>query len=78
MKKTIKSMAAALLGFAAIACSSPEKMAEMAEMLDMLDMAREQLQTKETTLLMSSFGLGLSWGTMKMTDGTTLNSEKTH
>ena len=31
MKKTIKSMAAALLGFAAIACSSPEKMAEMAE-----------------------------------------------
>ena len=31
MKKTIKSMAAAILGFAAIACSSPEKMAEMAE-----------------------------------------------
>ena len=31
MKKTIKSMAAALLGFAAIACSSPEKMAEQAE-----------------------------------------------
>ena len=31
MKKTIKFMAAAILGFAAIACSSPEKMAEMAE-----------------------------------------------
>ena len=31
MKKTIKMMAAAILGFAAIACSSPEKMAEMAE-----------------------------------------------
>ena len=26
----------------------------------------EQLRTKETTLLMSSFGLGLSWGTMWM------------
>ena len=24
----------------------------------------DQLRTKETTLLMSSFGLGLSWGTM--------------
>ena len=31
MKKTIKFMAAAIFGFAAIACSSPEKMAEMAE-----------------------------------------------
>jgi len=31
MKKSIKSMAAAILGFAAVACSSPEKMAEMAE-----------------------------------------------
>ena len=31
MKKSIKSMAAAIFGFAAIACSSPEKMAEMAE-----------------------------------------------
>ena len=31
MKNTIKSMAAAILGFAAIACSSPEKMAEQAE-----------------------------------------------
>ena len=31
MKTTIKSMAAVLFGFAAIACSSPEKMAEMAE-----------------------------------------------
>ena len=31
MKKTIKLMAAAIFGFAAIACSSPEKMAEMAE-----------------------------------------------
>ena len=31
MKKSIKLMAAAILGFAAIACSSPEKMAEMAE-----------------------------------------------
>ena len=31
MNKTIKSMAAVLFGFAAIACSSPEKMAEMAE-----------------------------------------------
>lgn len=26
----------------------------------------DQLRTKETTLLMSSFGLGLSWGTMWM------------
>lgn len=26
----------------------------------------DQLSTKETTLLMSSFGLGLSWGTMWM------------
>ena len=26
----------------------------------------EQLRTQETTLLMSSFGLGLSWGTMWM------------
>ena len=33
----------------------------------MVTRLREQLQTKETTLLMSSFGLGLSWGTMKMT-----------
>ena len=31
MKKTIKLMAAAILGIAAISCSSPEKMAEMAE-----------------------------------------------
>ena len=31
MKNSIKSMAAAILGFAAIACSSPEKMAEQAE-----------------------------------------------
>ena len=31
MKKSIKSMTAAIFGFAAIACSSPEKMAEMAE-----------------------------------------------
>ena len=31
MKKSIKSLAAAILGFAAIACSSPEKMAEQAE-----------------------------------------------
>ena len=31
MKKSIKLMAAAILGFAAIACSSPEKMAEQAE-----------------------------------------------
>ena len=31
MKNTMKFMAAAILGFAAIACSSPEKMAEMAE-----------------------------------------------
>ena len=31
MKKSIKLMAAVLFGFAAIACSSPEKMAEMAE-----------------------------------------------
>ena len=31
MKKTIKFMAAAILGLAAIACSSPEKMAEQAE-----------------------------------------------
>ena len=31
MKKSIKLMAAAIFGFAAIACSSPEKMAEMAE-----------------------------------------------
>lgn len=33
----------------------------------MVTRLRERLQTKETTLLMSSFGLGLSWGTMKMT-----------
>ena len=31
MKKSIKSMFAAVLGLAAVACSSPEKMAEMAE-----------------------------------------------
>ena len=31
MKKNIKFLAAALLGLAAVACSSPEKMAEMAE-----------------------------------------------
>ena len=31
MKKSIRLMAAAIFGFAAIACSSPEKMAEMAE-----------------------------------------------
>ncbi|HJJ82311.1 MAG TPA: hypothetical protein O0X91_01365, partial [Methanocorpusculum sp.] len=31
MKKSIKFLAAALLGLAAVACSSPEKMAEMAE-----------------------------------------------
>ena len=31
MKKTFKFMSAAVLGLAAIACSSPEKMAEMAE-----------------------------------------------
>lgn len=33
----------------------------------MVTRLREQLQTKPTTLLMSSFGLGLSWGTMKVT-----------
>ena len=33
----------------------------------MVTRLREQLQTKDTTLLMSSFGLGLSWGIMKMT-----------
>ena len=31
MKKTIKSIYAAILAFAAAACSSPEKMTEMAE-----------------------------------------------
>ena len=31
MKKSIKFLAAAILGFAAVACSSPKKMAEMAE-----------------------------------------------
>ena len=31
MKKSIKFLAAAILGLAAVACSSPEKMAEMAE-----------------------------------------------
>ena len=31
MKKSIKFLSAAILGLAAIACSSPEKMAEMAE-----------------------------------------------
>ena len=31
MRKSIKFMAAAVLGLAAIACSSPEKMAEMSE-----------------------------------------------
>lgn len=30
----------------------------------MVSRIREQLMTKEVTLLMSSFGLGLSWGTM--------------
>lgn len=33
MKKTIKSLAAVIIAFAAVACSSPEKMAEMAENL---------------------------------------------
>jgi 3-oxoacyl-[acyl-carrier-protein] synthase-3 len=33
----------------------------------MVTRLREQLSTKETTLLMSSFGLGLTWGTMWMT-----------
>lgn len=32
----------------------------------MVTRLREQLMTKETTLLMSSFGLGLTWGTMWM------------
>ena len=31
MKKGIKFLSAAILGLAAVACSSPEKMAEMAE-----------------------------------------------
>ena len=31
MRKSIKFMAAAVLGLAAVACSSPEKMAEMSE-----------------------------------------------
>ena len=31
MKKSFKSLSAALIGLAAVACSSPEKMAEMAE-----------------------------------------------
>ena len=31
MKKGIKFLSAAILGIAAVACSSPEKMAEMAE-----------------------------------------------
>ena len=31
MKKEIKSLAVAVLGLAAVACASPEKMAEMAE-----------------------------------------------
>lgn len=33
----------------------------------MVTRLREQLQTKSSTLLMSSFGLGLSWGTMMVT-----------
>ena len=33
MKKTIKSLSAVILAFAAAACSSPEKMTEMAEEL---------------------------------------------
>ena len=41
----------------------------------MVTRLRERLQTKETTLLMSSFGLGLSWGTMKMTAGPMVVSE---
>lgn len=32
----------------------------------MVTRLRERLMTKETTLLMSSFGLGLTWGTMWM------------
>ena len=32
----------------------------------MVTRLREQLMSKETTLLMSSFGLGLTWGTMWM------------
>ena len=32
----------------------------------MVTRLREQLMSKEATLLMSSFGLGLSWGTMWM------------
>ena len=31
MRKEIKSLAVAVLGLAAVACASPEKMAEMAE-----------------------------------------------
>ena len=32
----------------------------------MVSRLRERLMQEETTLLMSSFGLGLSWGTMWM------------
>ena len=32
----------------------------------MVSRLRDQLMNKETTLLMSSFGLGLTWGTMWM------------
>mgnify|MGYP000766591072 FL=1 len=32
----------------------------------MVTRLRKQLMSKETTLLMSSFGLGLTWGTMYM------------
>ena len=32
----------------------------------MVTRLRDQLMSKETTLLMSSFGLGLTWGTMWM------------
>ena len=41
----------------------------------MVTRLRQQLQTKPTTLLMSSFGLGLSWGTMKITTSSMIVSE---
>ena len=41
----------------------------------MVTRLREQLMSKETTLLMSSFGLGLTWGTMWMRTKPMLISE---